>query len=255
METLKTFSDSAKTLSRNPLGIISLFIVLIYGFAAFVTGSSSQLEAGERLPLVWFLVIFPNIVLVAFVWLVSQHYEKLYAPRDFNSDDAFLNALREKNQGRPELKNLDKQIEERVHAVLSSESLLPNNGNRNEIKEKLSRAADEITSQIRQSSFLTIDASPLTGSNEDIFEFPVSAFNTLGDLTNEIYFSINQHVRPFEYGHSWVIRNPISKQVIKNARMITGTKIGIPLPDGRSLSEVGIKPGMTLEIVRPSKND
>ena len=37
IDPVKTFGDTATRLSKNPLGIIALFIVLIYGFAAFVT--------------------------------------------------------------------------------------------------------------------------------------------------------------------------------------------------------------------------
>ncbi len=57
MSTLKEFGDTAKALAKNPLGIIALFIVLIYGFAALVVGASSQLGPEERYPIVWFLII------------------------------------------------------------------------------------------------------------------------------------------------------------------------------------------------------
>jgi len=56
---LKTFGDTAKGLAKNPLGIIALFIVLVYGFAALVTAFSASLSESERLPLIWFLVLFP----------------------------------------------------------------------------------------------------------------------------------------------------------------------------------------------------
>jgi hypothetical protein len=35
---IKSFGSMATGLARNPLGIIALFIVLIYGFASLVTG-------------------------------------------------------------------------------------------------------------------------------------------------------------------------------------------------------------------------
>lgn len=92
MEPLKTFGDIAKGLARNPIGIIALFIVLIYGFASLVVGFSGNLTSAERLPIVWFLVFFPVVVLAAFTWLVSQHHTKLYAPSDYKADDAFLRA-------------------------------------------------------------------------------------------------------------------------------------------------------------------
>lgn len=247
---LKQFATSAKDLSKNPLGIIALFIVLIYGFAALTVAASSNLEAADRHLICQFLVTFPFVVLGVFGWLVSCHYEKLYAPRDFKSDDGFINTLKEKN-ARPELKNLDKKIDEKIKKVLSSESLTLENSDSNTIREKLSQAAEEITNEIRNSSFITVDARAFTKSDEDVFELPVSAFRSFGEFTDEIYFAIDSYVKPFEYGHSWVIRNPRNNEIIKNSRMITGVGPGDPVADNRSLAEVGIFPGSVLEIIRP----
>ena len=55
---IKEFGTVAQGLAKNPLGIIALFIVLIYGFACLVVGASSHLETGERTPIIWFMVIF-----------------------------------------------------------------------------------------------------------------------------------------------------------------------------------------------------
>lgn len=92
MNGLKEFGETAKGLARNPLGIIALFIVLIYGFASLVVGLSSALSGGERLPLIWFLVVFPVLVLIVFAWLVSKHHAKLYAPTDYRQDESFIQA-------------------------------------------------------------------------------------------------------------------------------------------------------------------
>ncbi|KJV06950.1 hypothetical protein [Methylocucumis oryzae] len=175
----------------------------------------------------------------------------MYAPRDFNSDDGFLKALQEKSEARPELKELDKQIEEKIKSVLTSDKLLSSANNKPELQESLIKAAEKITNEIRKSSFITVDARSFTGSDDDLYEFQASAFSSLNDLTDEIYFQINKLVKPYEYGHTWVIKDKATDAIIKNARMITGTKPGIPLPDGRALWEVGIKPGMTFEVVRP----
>jgi hypothetical protein len=88
----KEFGDIAHKLARNPLGIIALFIVLVYAIAALVTGAVS-LTPAERLPLVYFLVAFPPIVLVAFYRLVAKHHTKLYSPQDFLDKDGFFRAL------------------------------------------------------------------------------------------------------------------------------------------------------------------
>ena len=80
-----TFGETAKGLARNPLGIIALFIVLIYGLACLVVGTG-KLESSERLPMIWFLVIFPVIVLGVFTWLMVSHHVKFYSPQDLGPD-------------------------------------------------------------------------------------------------------------------------------------------------------------------------
>ncbi len=92
MNGLKDFGETATGLARNPLGIIALFIVLIYGFASLVVGLSGSLTTHERLPLIWFLAVFPVVVLLVFAWLVSKHHAKLYAPTDYRQDESFIQA-------------------------------------------------------------------------------------------------------------------------------------------------------------------
>lgn len=71
---------------RNPLGLIGLFIVLIYGFGALVAGASPELTTDQRWVLVWFVVLFPPIVLSALYRLVTRHHSKLYAPADWKDE-------------------------------------------------------------------------------------------------------------------------------------------------------------------------
>jgi hypothetical protein len=108
MDGFSTFGQSAKGLARNPLGIIALFIVLVYGFASLVTTTGS-LQSGERLPLIWFLVLFPVLVLFVFGWLVSCHHRKLYAPADFKDEHNFIAAIN------PELMKLTKVSSDSVN--------------------------------------------------------------------------------------------------------------------------------------------
>ncbi len=88
---MKEVFHNIKSYTRNPLGIIALFISLIYGFASLVLGfASSNLTSCERLILIWFLVIFPIIILLSFIFLVVFHHKKLYSPMDFREDKSFL---------------------------------------------------------------------------------------------------------------------------------------------------------------------
>ncbi len=109
MNSLGEFGKTAQSLARNPLGIIALFIVLLYGIAGIVLGASAaHLQPSERMPLIWFLALFPVLVLVVFAWLVSKHHQKLYAPSDFKSDDAFLQAISPERQRQ----RLEKEVAE-----------------------------------------------------------------------------------------------------------------------------------------------
>jgi|GEM_PF-1952917 len=75
----------------NPLGIIALFISLIYGMSALLLAASvDSLEPHNETILVVFTVIFPFVVLGVFGWLVANHHKKLYGPKDFKSDEGFL---------------------------------------------------------------------------------------------------------------------------------------------------------------------
>lgn len=81
---------NARSLARNPLGIIALFIVLVYGFASLVAAFAGSFTATEKLPLIYFLIIFPVFVLGVFAWLVSKHSGKLFAPSDFRNEDNYV---------------------------------------------------------------------------------------------------------------------------------------------------------------------
>ena len=105
------FGRTAGMLARNPLGIVALFIVLVYAIAAMVLGiGGSSLGAAERILLLRFLVLFPVLVLMTFFWLVTRHHTKLYAPRDYRADDSFF-------RGQPDdssREDVEKSIDERT---------------------------------------------------------------------------------------------------------------------------------------------
>lgn len=87
---LEKFAFSAKGFTGSPLGIIALFIVLVYGFASLVVGLGGHTE--HVVPLIYFLVIFPVIVFFGFLWLVAKHHNKLYGPSDFKNEENYLKA-------------------------------------------------------------------------------------------------------------------------------------------------------------------
>ncbi len=91
---LREFGTTAKGLSRNPLGIIALFIVLVYGLACLVVITGGSLRLSERLPIICFLIAFPFAVLGVFTYLVAFRAGQLFAPGDFKKEETYLELQR-----------------------------------------------------------------------------------------------------------------------------------------------------------------
>ncbi len=91
---MQEFGDIAVQLARNPLGIIALAFVLIYGIAGFLAKGGS-FDPPEKRILTWFLALFPVLVLAVFTYLVIFHHTKLYAPYDYKDEKHFFNGQHE----------------------------------------------------------------------------------------------------------------------------------------------------------------
>ena len=63
---------------------------MVYGFASLVTAFAASFTSAERLPLIYFLIVFPVLVLAVFAWLVSKHSGKLFAPSDFRDEENYV---------------------------------------------------------------------------------------------------------------------------------------------------------------------
>lgn len=107
-----------KDLVKNPIGIVALFISLIYGFANLLLGvTATALTSDERQPIIIFIVLFPVIVLGVFYLLVSRHHGKLYAPGDYKDDKSFLRTLSQEERE----EKLNNEIEESLPVSEQSE--------------------------------------------------------------------------------------------------------------------------------------
>jgi len=115
--SLIEFGKISKNLARNPLGIISLFLVLVYGIAGLVT-TNSTLDSTQQYILITFLVVFPFAVLFVFYKLVTNHHNKLYAPNDFVNEENFMKALEmgiNKSDKINHLKNITDKIQKQIN--------------------------------------------------------------------------------------------------------------------------------------------
>lgn len=160
---IDSFMKNAKGLTRNPLGIIALFISLIYGFACLVLSASiaNLTTTVERLPLIWFIILFPVVILIGFIFLVVKHHEKLYAPSDFADESTFAKTFSYKNVYKEVTVEFDKEQPNQPtnlkQAILKTENtdfnevLFSDDGKKNlEIANKVS---DSINSKIGSEFF------------------------------------------------------------------------------------------------------
>lgn len=135
-------SNTKGGLTKNPLGIIGLFISLIYGFACLVlsTSVSNLSEPTERLPLIWFIIVFPIVILSAFLYLVVNHHEKLYAPGDFRNDDSFIETMNGKR--------INEKKEQEVEMLVNAEDSETETERQDESKNEETPLSEEIVKEI-----------------------------------------------------------------------------------------------------------
>lgn len=156
---LNDFINNAKGLTRNPLGIIALFVSLIYGFACLVLSTSiSNLHTSEeRLPLIWFIIVFPIIILIAFISLVIKHHEKLYSPSDYRGDEAFIQTIDKHKLKEKQLKEV-KELENAKVTITETkpENKVTNEENTNVNVDSKETSNSERTSEKTESELLEI---------------------------------------------------------------------------------------------------
>lgn len=80
---------------KNPLGIIALFVTFIDGIAGLVISVNFEHlhGAAERLPLIWFIVVFPVVILLVFVIMVLTKPQNLFGPGDYDDQELYLYAI------------------------------------------------------------------------------------------------------------------------------------------------------------------
>ncbi|WP_437740607.1 toll/interleukin-1 receptor domain-containing protein [Sorangium sp. So ce1504] len=96
------------------------------------------------------------------------------------------------------------------------------------------------------SNVLLIDPSPLTHRAGPLVEVRYKPRKSFNDLLNTIYFTAGIHpfVRPFTYQESWLLRDCMSGKVFR-----FGSRENLMQLGRKTLAELGIFPGMMLQIV------
>ncbi len=127
MQPVTDFLANAKGLTKNPLGIIALFISMIYGIAGLVlTISNNTLDINQNWVLIWFIVSFPVLILIAFIYLVVMHHQKLYSPSDYKDERNFFRPLSEVER--------EQKLKEDVNLIIDEQQLEIAENSMNDVK-------------------------------------------------------------------------------------------------------------------------
>jgi hypothetical protein len=138
---------------KNPLGIIGLFVVLIYGLAVVVAGFSPELTELQRWVMIGLVAMFPPLVLWTLYRLVTAHHSKLYAPADWRDEKNFLVAM----SGNERQQQLVAEANEVLRAE-ASDSGAVDEEEWDLPMQKLPAARRQLVSQIRDAETLALDA-------------------------------------------------------------------------------------------------
>jgi hypothetical protein len=236
----------------NPLWIIFLFFSfteLVLGVVVFKTSDAIQVA------LTIFVIGFPLLVAIGFFALLWSRPQHLYAPKDYGSDESFLKGMEGSRTSREGLLNMESIIQDKVNTLLTSDEIVKRLSTLKgeQLKDELKVTAANISNEIKETNFFTVSLQEISPSLKDLV-LPVSGFADFNELTDEVYFAMDGAVEPFTYGTSWVLREKDTGKILRHARMITNVGAGKYVSDNRTLDEIGIKPGMTLDVIPVSKN-
>lgn len=115
-----TLSDkSIRSFLRNPIGLLGLLAFLFDSIIGLVLsiGMDKLTNASERLPMIWFLICYPVLVLILFAFLAIFRPRHLYSPQDYGTGDSFIKATENQTQ-----KRIEKEVEEMLKDEESSEN-------------------------------------------------------------------------------------------------------------------------------------
>jgi hypothetical protein len=256
-ERTVTLSPERQTQGRflTPLWVISLFLSLtetVLGIGVIQTTDRIQVA------LTIFVLAFPILIAVGFFVILWNRPYVFYAPGEYGKQDVrrYVEAMQLRSgDGR----SLFPEIERIVRSRLLSDEVVGQLTNvvsdrageriEGQVTKILNSVASRTVESIRESRFITIDARSLIGAEGKVWQIPYEKHATVSGLLDSIWFMLKPYGVPsMRYGRIWALRDATSGKILKEMGRSWAMRHGEVL-DTRSLSDVGIKPGSSLEAV------
>jgi len=111
------------------------------------------------------------------------------------------------------------------------------------------KAQASLPEEAKGDNFIYLDTTQISGEGGRKWRAPLDFFSSISDLLNDLYMQLIGEVSVFSYGSEWVMRD------VKTGYVFTGMgkryldRNGKLAWDERTLADVGIYPGISLEII------
>jgi len=245
--------------SLTPLWVISFFVSLtetVLSIGVIKTDGTIQLA------LTLFVIIFPIFIASVFFLILWNRPYVFYSPTEYGQQNVrqYVEAMQLRVINNNQLFS---HIEDTIRTKLSDSEIINKISNiisHNDIKndsdkiaQALTSVADKTLETIRRDNFITIDSRPLLGKNGKIWQIAYSQYSMVSDLLDMIWSFLDKYgIPPYTYGVLWALREKESGKIFKEMGRTWASSFGSVL-DFRNLSEVGISPGILLEVISLSK--
>lgn len=157
----------------NPLTIIAIFA----GFAE-IAGTTALFALSNELHLIfiWFVMLFPTVLILLFFLTLNFNSSVLYAPSDFENDNNFLEALKEKRSEKLNIQRIEREIKTLFQTIVSrinKDNTDFTDTQKEQIKETIRDEFDSLQAHVslikENAETLSFQALPKFGLNAQIF--------------------------------------------------------------------------------------
>ena len=236
-----------RKVANSPLAVISLFFGLVELGLAYVTGVSS---GWIQIAVLAFMALFASRIAAAFFLFLWNRNWVFYPPSEFLNVpvEAYVNSMRDDST------HIKRIAVESVSRAFEDEALVSKLDLTEIRKEQRARVVKQIVDELRTSAIqnvekcvFRVDARPLRGGSAPQWDEPYDAEMPVYRLLDRVGFQLQPMV-PHPYGAIWLLRDASSGRVFDDIGPAWAKRIGTQR-DKRSVQEVGIIGGMTLEVV------
>lgn len=220
---------------NNPLTIIAIFAGLaeVAGTVAlgFLAGETQQI-------FIWFVMLFPAVLVLLFFLTLNFNAKVLYAPSDFKDEKNFLNTLgvsKNLEKIQKELKSAEKEIVSRVLSEIKNENDIEKTKLSAIVKKELEPVQENVAAvRFSVSNFATENLSAEVFTEGKFLQFDLIKQDVLNALKNapqkslefqEIYNSLKSKRNISQNLLKNILAKLVSKQLINTSERDKNSQI------------------------------